>query len=158
MINLIPLHTKDLSYLWELISERNKWFIKLRYIAVVMLLGLYVFIIFFGSENIQTAQKTGILLILTSILIYNLFFSYISSTEIIKNNAASFNPLKFALIQIVFDTSILMLIVYLTGLINSPFYLFFIFHAIIGSLILPGRVVYFIAALLPDLQFQIQYL
>ncbi|MFZ1323325.1 MAG: HAMP domain-containing sensor histidine kinase [Ignavibacteria bacterium] len=148
MINLIPLHTKDLSYLWELISERNKWFIKLRYIAVVMLLGLYVFIIFFGSENIQTAQKTGILLILTSILIYNLFFSYISSTEIIKNNAASFNPLKFALIQIVFDTSILMLIVYLTGLINSPFYLFFIFHAIIGSLILPGRVVYFIAALI----------
>ncbi|MBK8981315.1 MAG: HAMP domain-containing histidine kinase [Ignavibacteria bacterium] len=144
MINLIPLQTKDLSYLWQLVSERNKWFIKLRYIAVIMLLCLYVFIIYISDENIHAVQKTGIAFIFTGILIYNLIFSYIATANIIKNDVTSFNPMKFALIQIVCDISSLMIIVYLTGLINSPFSMFFIFHAIIGSLILPGRVVYFI--------------
>ncbi|MBK9330976.1 MAG: HAMP domain-containing histidine kinase [Ignavibacteria bacterium] len=144
MINLIPLQTKDLGYLWQLVSERNKWFIKLRYIAVIMLLCLYVFIIYISNENIHAVQKTGIAFIFTGILLYNLIFSYITTADIIKNDVTSFNPMKFALIQIVCDISSLMIIVYLTGLINSPFSMFFIFHAIIGSLILPGRVVYFI--------------
>jgi len=75
---------------------------------------------------------------------YNLISDYISRKEIIKNDVHSFNPIKFALIQILLDLISLMILVYITGLINSPFQMFFIFHAIIGSLILPGSVVYFI--------------
>jgi len=75
---------------------------------------------------------------------YNLISDYISRKEIIKNDVHSFNPINFALIQILLDLISLMILVYITGLINSPFQMFFIFHAIIGSLILPGSVVYFI--------------
>ncbi|MBS1518146.1 MAG: HAMP domain-containing histidine kinase [Bacteroidetes bacterium] len=148
MINLIPQNTSDLDYLWELVSERNKWFIKLRYIAVVLLLCLYIFIVYLTNEYIFIEQKTGIAVILCCILAYNLIFSYLSGTKILKNEISAFHPIKFALLQILLDLTALMFIVYLTGLINSPFYLFFIFHAIIGSLILPGRIIYFLMIVL----------
>jgi len=144
MINLIPQHTKDLNYLYELVSERCKWFIKLRYIAIIMLSCFYVYIVFFNTSNVNPLQITTVLLILLSMFSYNLISDYISRKEIIKNDVHSFNPIKFALIQILLDLISLMILVYITGLINSPFQMFFIFHAIIGSLILPGSVVYFI--------------
>jgi signal transduction histidine kinase len=42
----------------------------------------------------------------------------------------------------IFDLSSLLLLVYFTGGIESPLYILFVFHMIIGSLILPGFVVY----------------
>lgn len=147
MINLIPANTKDLEYLWELVSERNKWFIKLRYYAFTMLLSLYVFVIFFSKEELSSFQYKGIIVILVLTLLYNLILSYVNSSGFIKNEVDKFNPLNFALIQIILDLTVLMFLVYLTGLINSPFYLFFIFHAIIGSMILPGALVYLIVSL-----------
>ncbi len=147
MINLIPTNTKDLDYLWELVSERNKWFIKLRYAAVMMLLCLYLFVTFFSKEDLSTNQNNGILAIFFATLLYNLIFNYISSSGKIQNDKEKFNPLKFALLQIMLDLVSLMILVYLTDLLNSPFYLFFIFHAIIGSMILPGRIMYAIVVL-----------
>lgn len=144
MINLIPANTTDLDYLWELVTERNKWFIKLRYAAVVMLVSLYIFIVFFSGEKLSSIQYKGIVAIFILTLLYNLFLSYLFKTGKIRNDIRKFNPIKFAFLQIVFDLTSLMILVYLTGLINSPFYLFFIFHAIIGSMILPGRLVYII--------------
>lgn len=142
MLNLIPANTKDLDYLWELVSERNKWFIKLRYAAVIMLLFLYLFVAFFSSDEVSPVQHSGILLIFFATLIYNLILNYIFNSGKIHDDTEKFNPLNFALIQILLDLIALMILVYLTGLLNSPFYLFFIFHAIIGSMILPGRIVY----------------
>ncbi|MEZ4691521.1 MAG: hypothetical protein R3A12_15745 [Ignavibacteria bacterium] len=127
MINLIPANTTDLDYLWELVSERNKWFIKLRYAAVVMLASLYVFIVFFSGEKLSNIQYKGIIAIFILTLIYNLTLSYIFNSGKIRNDIRKFNPIKFAFLQIVFDLISLMVLVYLTGLINSPFYLFFIF-------------------------------
>ncbi len=147
MLNLIPTNTKDLDYLWELVSERNKWFIKLRYVAVMMLLCLYLYLYFFSIEGVSTIQHTGILIIFIVTLFYNLLLNYIFNSGRINNGIYRFNPLKFALLQILLDLVTLTLLVYLTGLLNSPFYLFFIFHAIIGSMILPGRVVYVIVTI-----------
>lgn len=144
MINLIPINTRDINYLFELVNERNNWFIKLRYIAVIMLLGFYLILVFVGSDNFYPEQKLVILLVFFSIFIYNLVLTFISGKGIVKNEVSAFNPMKFALLQIILDLTSLMILVYVTGLISSPFYLFFIFHAIIGSLILPGSVVYFL--------------
>jgi len=47
----------------------------------------------------------------------------------------------------ILDLTALMVLVHFTGVIFSPFYMFFIFQMVIGSLILPGRVVYFIGSL-----------
>jgi signal transduction histidine kinase len=142
MLNLIPTNTKDLNYLWELVSERNKWFIKLRYAAVMMLLSLYLFITFLSKEELNSLQQKGILAISFITFLYNTLLNYVYDSGRIRNEENNFNPLKFAFLQIILDLIALMILVYLTGLLNSPFYLFFIFHAIIGSMILPGRIVY----------------
>ena len=59
--------------------------------------------------------------------------------------AESFNPIHHSLIQMILDIIALFLLVYFTGSIESPLFLLFAFHMIIGSLILPGAVVYGIA-------------
>ncbi len=48
--------------------------------------------------------------------------------------------MHFALIQICTDFIALLLFIYFTGGVETPLYFFFIFHAIIGSLLLPGSV------------------
>jgi len=45
------------------------------------------------------------------------------------------------------DLSALMLLVYVTGTIETPLYMLFVFHMIIGSLILPQKVIYSMAVL-----------
>ena len=53
-----------------------------------------------------------------------------------------FNPLHLSFLQMIFDLIALMLIVYFTGSVESPLLLFFVIHMIVGSLILPGFVIY----------------
>ncbi|MFO7446024.1 MAG: HAMP domain-containing sensor histidine kinase [Ignavibacteriaceae bacterium] len=141
---LVPSWALHYEEFWLAIRTRNLWFIKLRYFAVLMLL---VFI--FGSELIldfsfTTLQLKAILLITSSILIYNLLLHYIR--QFVISDADKFNPLHLSLIQMMLDLTALWLLVYYTGGIETPLYLLFIFHMIIGSLILPGWIIYIIAA------------
>ena len=46
-----------------------------------------------------------------------------------------------------FDLYVLTLLVYYTGGIESPLFMLFVFHMIIGSLILPGKIIYSLAGL-----------
>jgi signal transduction histidine kinase len=55
--------------------------------------------------------------------------------------------MHLSLVQMIIDFTFLLFLVYYTGTIDSPLYVFFIFHTIIGSLILPGYLIYIIAAL-----------
>ena len=58
------------------------------------------------------------------------------------------NPLPFSLLQIVLDLISLSVIVYFSGGLEAPIIMLYIFHMIIGSLILPSLVMYGIAAVL----------
>jgi signal transduction histidine kinase len=55
--------------------------------------------------------------------------------------------MSVSLLQMLLDLISLSLLVYYTGGIESPLYMLFVFHMIIGSLILPGAVVYTIATI-----------
>jgi len=55
--------------------------------------------------------------------------------------------MHLSLLQMLADLTSLMLMVYFTGLIESPIYAFFIFHMVIGSLILPGIIIYSICGI-----------
>ncbi|MCE1164196.1 MAG: HAMP domain-containing histidine kinase [Bacteroidetes bacterium] len=142
MFNFIPKHTNDFEQLWALISSRNRWFISIRYtvvgaMAVFLILMQYVFGI--GFDNGQIWAMT---LITASLLVINIFYSFIDARGYIKNEVDKFNPLHFAFNQIVIDLLVIALMSYYSGGIESPFYFFFVFHMIIGSMILPGAVVY----------------
>ncbi len=142
MFNFIPKHTIDFEQLWALISSRNRWFISIRYVvagavAAFALVMQYVFKIGFGQN-----QVWAMVLISASLFFVNILYGFVDAKGFIKNEVSKFNPLHFAFNQIVLDLLAIALLSYYTGGIESPFYFFFVFHMIIGSMILPGTVVY----------------
>ncbi len=135
MIELVP---KWIMYdeFWRTLKRRNLWLIYLRYAVVIMLLGLVLLGEIIPALRIETLP-IGILT--AAILLYNLVFHRTHPS--LSEGYAPFNGLHYALIQMCCDILALLTLIYLTGGVESPFFYFFIFHVIIGSLILPRHVV-----------------
>jgi len=142
MIKLVPEWAHEYEAYWDSIRSRNLWLIQMRYGAVLMLASLFlasdVFNIALSDSQIIALISITILILLYNIALHRLR-NFISSTP------GKFNPLHFSLLQIILDLITLMLLVYHTGSIETPLYMLFIFHMIIGSLILPGYVILTIA-------------
>jgi signal transduction histidine kinase len=94
---------------------------------------------FLGFRFTQT-QTLVISSITLSILLYNLLLHL--GERHIKSIAGQFNPLHLSVIQMLLDFVALFLLVHFTGGIETPLYMLFVFHMIIGSLILPGAIIY----------------
>lgn len=146
MVSLIPSYTYDLNQLWQLITRRNRWLIRLRYGAVAMIIAFIVAFYVFPQISISTHQRTLIYFISFSIIFYNIVLSFLVTTKFVKNEINKFNPIHVAVIQMLLDLVALLAVVYYTGTLESPFYIFFIFHMIIGSMLLAGQVIYSICA------------
>ena len=143
MISLIPSWAIHNEEFWGTIKRRNSWFIKLRYGAVLM---LFVFIVsseFLLGIKFTHTQVVALSLINCTILVYNGILQVVRIY--LKCDPFKFNPLHFSLVQMLLDLTALMLVVYYTGGIETPLFMLFVFHMIIGSLILPGTVIYTIA-------------
>ncbi len=136
MINLVPEWARHYDEFWKSIRGRNLWFIKLRYGAVIMLAALLISADLVLGIQFDALQFNAIIYITTGILLYNLILHYLRRH--IKFDVNKFNPVHLSLLQIVLDFTSLMLLVHYTGGIESPLYMLFVFHMIIGSLILPG--------------------
>ncbi len=144
MILLVPKWAFNYEEFWNTIKRRNLWFIKIRYFAVLGMLGfigLGALLDFRFSE----AQIISISAIALSILIYNIIIQSIRPRVCCTPN--KFNAMHLSLIQMVMDLTALMMLIYYTGTIESPLYVFFIFHMVIGSLILPGYLIYLICGM-----------
>jgi signal transduction histidine kinase len=144
-LNLIPKHTYDFNQLWDLIRRRNFWLIKLRYIAVFsLLIFIYAgnYILNFRLTTVQFIVLNTIVLIMFTA---NVLYLSLIKSSLIKDSPNSFNPLFVSLLQIVVDLFLLGVLTYFTGGIESPINFFYVFHMIIGSMILPGYVIYTLA-------------
>ena len=156
MIRLVPAWMEKSEEFWKAIKRRNLFFVKLRYIAVIMLF-LFNFLLEEVIDLHFTDEQHQLILILTLfLLIYNMLIHF--ARKFLKNIPMTFNPLHLSLLQIVVDLTILIILVYITGGIESPLKLFLIFHIIIGSLILPGYVIYIITSLTILMMTSISYL
>ena len=143
MLNLVPEWAQNYQAFWDGIRKRNLWFIKLRYSAFTVLLLFFLFTIFILDVKYSKTQLVAISAVTFSILIYNLILHRVR--RYLTCDTQKFNPLDLSLLQMVCDLVALLLLVYYTGGIESPLYMLFVFHMIIGSLILPGVVVYTMA-------------
>ena len=143
MISLIPSWAHNYTEFWKAIRRRNLWFIQMRYWAFLMLTGILLFSYLVLKIEYSSIQLYACFIISISIFIYNGILHYVR--RYLKCEPDKFNPLHFSLLQIVLDLIALLLLVYFTGGIESPLYMLFVFHMIIGSLILPGFAVYFMA-------------
>jgi len=143
MVSLVPEWAREQKEFWEAVRKRNLWFIKLRYSAVVMMCIFLFLSIFLFRIKFTETQHIAVFAITALILMYNIILHWLR--KYIKLEANSFNPLYLSLMQMILDLSSVLLLVYFTGGIESPLYMLFVFHMIIGSLILPGAIVYTIA-------------
>jgi len=144
MMSMVPDWARDQNEFWEAIRRRNLWFIKLRY-GIVILLSTFLFITtFIFKINYSETQLSAGVSIIASILFYNALLHRLRKYVLL--DFERFNPLYIALLQMILDLIALLLLVYFTGSIESPLYMQFVFLVIIGSLILPGVLVYTMAA------------
>lgn len=143
MIQLVPQWAQHFEEFWEAVKNRNLWFIKLRYSALLLPILFFFFCKYVLTLSFSSVQTFAIFIITFSILVYNFIFQ--KSVKFIKTDIQKFNALHFSFLQMMCDLISLSLLIYFTGGIESPLLMLFIFHMIIGSLILPGKVVYTLA-------------
>lgn len=140
MIKLVPDWAINSQEFWEAITRRNSLLIKLRYFAAISLLLALYFAQNILLLNLSDKQFISILLIGLFIITYNFLIHLLRYRA--GYGDAKFNKMHLSLLQMVLDLIMLTVLVYYTGGIDSPLYLFYIFHMIIGSLILPGYLIY----------------
>ncbi len=140
MIKLIPDWAVHDEEFWLSIRRRNLWFIKLRYATSVILFLFYLTYDLFLTIYLNEIQQNVLLLSASFILFYNIALHFIR--RFLRHDSASFNPLHLSVIQMVLDLSMLLILIYYSGGVESPLTFFLIFHMIVGSLILPGVFVY----------------
>ena len=115
----------------EVLVEQILWLIRLRWIAVAGLvgaglLGTYVFPVLVNAVPIYICA--GIL------LLCNIFYFWVAT----KNTAnAGPNDIVLGIAQIEADLVILTAVLHFSGGVVNPFFLFYIFHIIIATIILP---------------------
>jgi signal transduction histidine kinase len=146
MIKLVPAWAHDYDEFWATIRRRNRWFIRLRYIAVAGLAGFLLVGEFLLSFKLTPFQIYSIITITLLIFGYNVIIQVIRPK--IKCIPGEFNCMHLSLVQMILDLTALMILVYITGIKESPLYGLFIFHMIIGSLILPGYLIYMICGII----------
>jgi signal transduction histidine kinase len=145
MISLIPPWAQHYEEFWDSIKARNSWFIKLRYSAVLMLVIFLTSTRLLFRISLTPTQFYAISSITLSIFLYNIILTRLQ--KYLKNSEEGFNPVHFSIVQMVLDLYALCLLVYYSGGIESPLFLLFIFHMVIGSMILPRFVIYSSACL-----------
>ena len=143
MKNLVPEWAGEYKEFWASIRKRNLWLIELRYGVVVMLVFCLIISKYIFKVDYSDTQFIAISVITICIFVYNSILHKVR--KFLKCNPHGFNPLYFSLIQMILDLIALLLLVYFTGSIESPLYMLFVFHTIIGSLVLPSIVVYVVA-------------
>jgi signal transduction histidine kinase len=144
MLSMVPDWAREQKEFWDTIRRRNLWFIKLRY-AIVVMLSVFLFLTATVFKiNYSETQLVAGLIIIASILFYNVLLHRLR--KYVRFDVNRFNPLYLSLFQMILDLVALLMLVYFTGGIESPLYMNFVFLVIIGSLILPGALVYTMAA------------
>jgi signal transduction histidine kinase len=118
-----------------------RWFVMMRFaaaagVAVVLLFAMFVL-------NIKTIDYSW-LWILTAILFFIniIFYLYYRSNSLnltLDSSLLKQRFLSFILIQINVDLVILTLIIHFSGGVTNPFFIFYLFHIVIASILLPKR-------------------
>jgi len=141
LFTLVPERVNFESF-WIEIRKRNKWLVELRYLAVLLLITFALFSLLIQRLYPEVIIPTyKIFAIAVCILIYNLLFHKLWKVYPNISKKLKVHSLHFSLLQIVTDFAFLMLLIYFTGGVESPFNTFFVFHLIIGSLLLPGPII-----------------
>ncbi len=128
----------------ELLSRLN-WFVKLRWLFLLGLAGVLFF-----ADKVFSIQLMfwPVVFIGAIVLIYNLGFFYLHYWMRFKSGRqVTLRGLRIeANLQIGLDLLCLVFLIHFSGGIENPFVFFFVFHMILGSILLSGRDIWYQAA------------
>jgi signal transduction histidine kinase len=116
--------------------ERLFWLIRLRWIAVVGVVLTVLFAYLFIGLPLPIISLFSITFVLA---VYNLIFYFVASRIERSLGGAQRLVEKIANIQISLDLLVLTALIHFSGGIENPFIFYFIFHMIIGSILLSRR-------------------
>jgi signal transduction histidine kinase len=121
---------------------RLEWFIKLRWLFLLTLAGLMFFALKVFHLQLWI---TPIVIIAAVVLVYNLgFFIFHYQARKHQDWAVGHRGLRLeANFQIGLDLLALVFLIHFSGGIENPFIFFFVFHMIMGSILLFGRDVWY---------------
>jgi signal transduction histidine kinase len=135
----------EIPFETELI-ERIDWLIQLRWLAVAGT-GLAFFLGWFLYGSALSLLPLAVTTL--TIVLYNIQFYFYART--LRLGEAGIARLRratqFACLQIVLDLLALAALVHFSGGVENPLALFFVFHTIIASILLPRRVSFLMATL-----------
>lgn len=142
MFTLVPVWAHHYDEFWQAIRRRNLWFIHLRYFFILALASFLIIGQYLLDFEFTEVQVIAIISITAIILIYNILLQKLR--PYVGQTPGRFNAMHLSLLQIVLDLTSLMVLIYFTGTIDSPLYFVVIFQMVIGSIILPGYIIYLI--------------
>ena len=120
----------------ERFVKRAFWLVKLRWSAVFLLIAVTYIV-----NQFVLPQRTPLYAIGGFLLLYNLLV-YISLKYIVRKKTAEVFH-RITVLQITADMFILTGILYFSGSVENPFYLFYILYAILSSMLLSRGLSYF---------------
>jgi len=118
----------------QILRERLRWMVRLRWLAGI---GIFLTILLADRITDVSYYKPPLYVIAFLIFVYNLALDYGMNRP-----GADRGPEKlmlFANIQIGFDFAVLLMLVLFTGGVQNLFVFYFIFHIVIGSILLPRK-------------------
>jgi len=136
---LIPKYVQIYDEYFKTIKRYNAWFIELRYAAILALIALLILLNILPNVQLTTFQNISVMSGIVIILSYNYYFK--NQVKLNQKDA----QVNLSFYQIIADLFSLSSLVYVLGGIEAPIFLFYIFHMIIGSLILPVSLMYILA-------------
>ncbi|MCS7224412.1 MAG: HAMP domain-containing histidine kinase [Armatimonadetes bacterium] len=129
---------EDLAVL-ELRSRLCYWLVQLRWLAVVGTLATVLTASYLGVQ-VPLIPLTIVILLIG---VYNLFFAFTARPERLTIFPS---PQACAAIQMVLDLFFLALLLHFSGGIENPFSFYFVFHMVIGSVLLPAKAAFALTA------------
>jgi len=122
-----------------ILQSKINWSIRLRWIAIAGFLSATIVARLFFELDIPYESVWGILFILAVInLVYFLVFKVYRHFSFRKE-------LYFLLVHILVDLFVLSWLINMTGGIENPMYIFFVFHIVLSSILFPRPIPYYIA-------------
>ena len=134
------------------LKKENALFIRMRYAAAFLHAILTLVLTLTGS--LTSVQVAVLITITLCIPLYNLLFSRMLSpmlkqsddSVVIDPESEGAQLTRIAFLQMIADTLVLSALMYMTGGVESPFQYLFVIHIVIGSMLLPLKLMATFAA------------
>lgn len=118
-------------------STQAVWIIRLRWVAVAGVI-LTALVCKYLLGVISGFSSLALVLIAIAMVGYNLLFSALAPKDL--------GGIRVAFAQVFLDLASLTLMIYFTGGMQNPFFIFYIFHIVIAGILLRKSQTYFVAA------------